>query len=55
MAYTDEAIKVIELVSQGEMTPSEAYAELDKLYAKAEGAERREVGMCFEAIKKYEA
>lgn len=54
MAYTDEALKVVELVSTGELTPQEAYEELDKLHAKASGMEQLEVGMCFEAVKKYE-
>ncbi len=54
MKPTDRAVEIIELVSNGEMTPDEAYKELDKLYAAAEGAEKLEVGMSFEAIKKYD-
>jgi len=54
MKPSDRALQIIEAVSLGEMTPDEAYNELDKLYAKAEGMERFDISMSFEAVRKYD-
>lgn len=54
MKSTDRALEIIGLVSDGEMTPDEAYAELDKLIAKAEGMEKFDLSMSFEAVRKYD-
>jgi len=54
MKPSARALEIIEAVSLGEMTPDEAYSELDKLYAQAEGMEKFDVSMSFEAVKKYD-
>lgn len=54
MKPSDRALEIIELVSVGEMTPDEAYNELDKLYAQAKGMEKFDVAMCVEGVKKYD-
>ena len=54
MKPTERALEIIELVSNGEMMPSEAYDELDKLYAQAEGMDKLDISISFEAVKKFE-